>query len=135
MENKRNRKKQNNGSIRKVPFSWYNSEGAVEKVMKDPKITDLATEIKYNMKTSDIIDFEKFLSFMITCSNCSFSVINLSYCKIKIKLMEKKNNNLSSVYRLEILDRYITPAYVVCNVRLHHVLHLLHDMIDVIERK
>ena len=63
---------------KRIAISWYTREGAVERVKQEAKIRDLETEIKYNMKSSDLMDFEKFLNFMITSTNCSCSELPYS---------------------------------------------------------
>lgn len=118
---------------KRIVISWYTREGAVERVKQEAKIRDLETEIKYNMKSSDLMDFEKFLNFMIASTNCSCSVINLSYCKIKIKLHQKAKHNFDSVYQVEILDKYINSAYVNETVSLKHLFCLIHDTLSNIE--
>ena len=112
---------------------WYSNEEAVKRVKANPRIKDIYTEIHYNMKGTDIIDFEKFLYFMLSCNNYSCSIINLSFSRIKIKLITKKNNNFNSIYRIEIIDKYIAPAYVVCTLPMKDLFKILHDVVETME--
>lgn len=113
--------------------SWYKNEEAVKRVKKEAHITDLYSEINANMKTSDLLDLEKYINFMMSCETCSFSMINLSYCRVKMQLLEKHENRFNDVYKIEILDKYITSCYVVETIKFKKLYTLIHHVIDTLE--
>lgn len=113
--------------------SWYKNEEAVKRVKKEAHIKDLYSEINSNMRTEDLLDFEKYMMFMLSCNNCNYSMINLSYCRIKFQLIERHKNRFNNIYKIEIIDKYIATSYILQTIRFKDLYDMIHKVIKTLE--
>ena len=113
--------------------SWYKNEEAVKRVKKEAHIKDLYSEINSNMRTEDLLDFEKYMMFMLSCNNCSYAMINLSYCRIKFQLIERHKNRFNNIYKIEIIDKYIATSYILQTIRFKDLYDMIHKVIKTLE--
>src|SRR5574344_731856 len=107
--------------------SWYRNKEELN------RIKDLYSEINSNMKASDLIDFEKYMMFMLSCDKCSYSMINLSYCTIRFQLVESHKNKFNNVYKIEIIDRYISSGYILQTIKFKKLYHMVHKIVQTME--
>src|SRR5574344_694925 len=113
--------------------SWYRNKEELNRVKKEARIKDLYSEINSNMKASDLIDFEKYMMFMLSCDKCSYSMINLSYCTIRFQLVESHKNKFNNVYKIEIIDRYISSGYILQTIKFKKLYHMVHKIVQTME--
>lgn len=113
--------------------SWYKNEEVVKRVKKEAYIKDLYSEINSNMRTEDLFNFKQYMLFMLSCNNCTYSMINLSYCRIRFQLIENHKNKFNNVYKIEILDKYISTGYVLETVKFKDVFGMVNNVLKNIE--